>query len=792
MHSFRALLRAPGFSAAAIAAVALGTGAATLVFAVLYSIVLRPLPYRDPSRLAFIWIDDTKRNIHKEGVSYPTFLDWQAQNKSFEDIAVRGRGGEARLTGAEPERLLADIVSADFFSALGVAPEAGRVFTSEEENDGARVAVISRRLAVRRFGSASAALEKTVELDRRMWRVVGVMPAGYGIIPTQQDLWLPARKFPQLESLMVRRDSDFFMGIARLKPGVTFESAQADLNAIGARLAIAYPIADPEFGGYAVSVIPFARQLLGDRLPQSLWIALAAAGLVLLVACVNVANLFLVRGTSRQREVAIRSALGAPASKLISLQFVEGAILAAAGGAVGLLLAWLGAKVLPVIAPANLPRLGNIAIHPAAVAFAIAASTASALLFAAGPAWVQSRKDPAAALNSASTRLTSRASRLEPALVITEFAFAFVLIAGAGIFLHTLLAITAIDPGFETKNSLLFEIDAPEGQPQSVFFRALLDRLRQIPGVRTAGAITDFFIERNPDEVVTVYGRPTVSGEQVIVDAVSPEFLASIHARRVRGRFLNEADYGQGPPSTVVINETFAKRFFPAEDAIGQHIKFGTAQARGPWITIVGVVADLRRQGRERAAVCEAFGPVIGGSMDVVIRTSGRAEDVLPAVRSAIRNIDPNGLAYNVTTLDHKLAEYASDRRLQAWMIGSLSFLILWLAAIGAYGVMQHVVVQRRHELAIRMAMGATPPQIWRAVISRGVLQAAAGITAGIVLFAIVQRFLRSLIYGVSTFDPISLVGAAALLSFAGLLACAAPATIAARADPSNLLRDNP
>ena len=424
-HAFRALKRSPGFTAAAVATLALGIGSAVLVFAVLYSVVLRPFPYHDPGRLVFIWIDDVQRNIHEEGLSYPTFLDWKSRAKTFADIAVRGRGDSAVLTGAEPERVLIDVVSANFLPVLGVRPLAGRLFTAEEESRGSLVAVISDRLARRRFGSASAAVGRALELDSRIWRVVGVIPTRMGIPPSRQDIWAPARKFPVLERFITRRSSDFFMGIGRLRAGVSVAQAQAELNVIGRDLAREYPINDPDFGGYGARVVPFEEQIVGVRFSRMLWMVMGAVGLVLLIACVNVANLLLARGASRQSELAIRTALGARMSTLVREQMMEGLLLPFCGGALGLALAAVALRVLPFIAPSDLPRFDDLHMNGPVLLFTLAAAAAACVLFGVAPSWMAARRDPMVGLRGAGARVADAGSgRLQSALVVAEFALA--------------------------------------------------------------------------------------------------------------------------------------------------------------------------------------------------------------------------------------------------------------------------------------------------------------------------------------------------------------------------------
>lgn len=780
--------KSPGFAITAIATLALGLGAAVMMFAVLYAVVLRPLPYRDPERLVILWIDDAKRGIHEEGASYPTYVDWRAQAKSFEELAARTRGHSVRLAGPEPERMEADIVSAPFFQVLGVAPEAGRVFTSEEEQRGELAAVISKRLAMRRFGSAQAAVGQSLELDGRLWHVVGVMPPRYGLAPYRQDLWLPAQRYPGLEKYMTERSQDFFMGVGRLKAGATPQEAEAEMNTIGAALAKSYPIADPDFGGYGARVVSIAQQVLGIGLPRALQLLMGAVSLVLLVACLNIASLLLARGEKRREEMAVRTALGAGAGRLMKQQLTEAMILSMVGAALGIAFAAFGLRVLPSFAPAGLPRFDELSVGVPVLLFAAAATACACAAFAVVPAWLQNRSAPALALAAAGSRLTSAgASRLQSAFIVAEFAASVVLLIGAGLFFRSLWAVESNDAGYQTRHMLLMEVSTKQRGDMLAYYRDLFDRLRAIPGVESAGAIGSFFYDRNADYTVTVQGREPEAHEQVTVDGVTPAFLETVRARLIDGRFLDESDYRNSRPSTVVINETFARRFFPGQRAVGQHFKFGTAQARGPWIEVVGVVADLKRHGLERNAVCEAFGPLPGGYMNVLVRTSnGNAA----AMRRAIREADATALISGETTVEAKLNEFGAARRMQTWLLSAFSLITLFLSAVGVFGVMQYITSSRRRELAIRTALGATGNSLRRSVLRDGMRHSLTGMALGCLVAVAMGRVVESMLYGVRPLDPLAFAAAMVLLAAAALLACWIPAASAARANPATLLRD--
>lgn len=791
--AIRRLLRTPAFTIAAVATLSLGIGAAVVVFSALEAVVLRPLPYRDPGKLAFLWIDDVKRGIHEEGTTYPTYLDWKAQSRSFEDLALYGRGYEMTITGvAEPERVRAAVVTPSYFALLGVPPLLGRTFTDEEERAGEKVVVISHEVWQRRFGRNSAAIGASLQLDGAAWRVIGVMPERYTFPGRGDGVWVPALHFPPIDRMNTRRDADFFIVLGRLLPGVTFGGAQAEMKVIGDQLARIHPVSDPEFGGYTARVVPLNKQILGPRLPQTLWLLMGAVAFLLLVACVNIANLILARGASQQPELAVRAALGASFGALLRQQLTEGAVIAAAGGASALLLAIPALQVLPLMIPPDLPRFDTIAMNPAVFAFALAAAMTACLLFALAPAWRQAGTDVSFALRGSGRATDAVTSRLQGALITGEFAIAIVLVAGAGLFLRSLLAVRSVEPGFAVKNTLLFQTGrSASGAPGSgaVFFGELHRRIRTLPGVQASGAVGDFFIERNPDYVVMVEGGATDSSQQVTVDATGPGFLEASGVRLIRGRLLAESDYG-GPPRAVVVNETFAKRFFPGRDAVGRRIWFSGTNPKNEWITIVGVVGDMHRRGLEREAVCEAFGPVIWSDADIIVRASVPPETLVPAIRAIVRQLDAGAFVYGVTTVERSLDRYSADRRLQVWLLGTFSLIALGLAAVGIFGVMQYLVSQRRREIGIRMALGARPGDVQADVVRRGLMRAFAGVVIGVTGAALLNRAFASLLYGVSPVDPITFAASALLLLAVAAGACWIPARSAAATDPAIALRE--
>ncbi len=578
-YGARMLMKKPGFTLIAVLTLALGIGATTAIFSVVNAVLLRPLPYKDADRLAMLWTENPRQGIHEEGTSYPTFLDWRAQSQRFTEMAICSRGNPVVLTSAnEPERVMGEYVSANLFPLLGVKPALGRAFTPDDEQRRERVVVLSYGLWQRRFGAAPDMVGKTLEINGQNTQVIGVMPMGFYFPTKETQLWEPVTSVRYWERNLAERFTDNWRVVGRLKPDVTLRQAQTEMNAIGQRLAQAYPNADEDFAGFGVNVVPMLDQITGKNLQLALWVLLGAVAFVLLIACANVANLMLARGATREREFALRVALGAGRARLVRQLLTESLLLALAGGALGLLLAAWGVELLVRLAPSGIPRLDEINLDARVLAVALVASLLNGLLFGLLPAWKSAQTDPNVALKEGGRSAAAGSRRLRQSLVVAEFALAVVLLAGAGLLVRSFLQLQSVNPGFNSENVLLAHVSLPPsparaGAQSEAFFQQVNERIAALPGVQAAGAIGDLFMKRNPDSSLVIEGRAPLTKQQtgpLIKETVSPGFFQALSVPLLKGRFF--AAWENRTSRVVIVNETLAKRVFPSEDPIGKRM----------------------------------------------------------------------------------------------------------------------------------------------------------------------------------------------------------------------------
>jgi predicted permease len=802
-YAVRSLVHTPAFTVVALLTLALGVGANTAMFSVVNGVLLRPLPYHAPDELAMLWTADPKRGIWEEGTSYANYLDWRQRSRLFDDLALIGRGRELFLTGGnEPVRVVGDAVSANLFPLLGVEPALGRSFRAEDErirssapgheqrgND-RQVVVISDGLWRRWFGAAANVVGQQLEVNGERVDIVGVMPAGFYFPDKQTEVWWP---------LSANRDDRFgddFRVIARLKPGVSVAQSQLEMNAIGEDLARSYPGIDPSFVGFGINVVPILRQLTGRELPLALWVLLGAVGFVWLISCANVANLLLARGATREREFAVRTALGAARIRLVRQLLTESLTLSIVAGAIGLLLAWISIRVLGRLAP-SLPRVEEIGIDSAVLLFTLIAATFTGLLFGILPAVKLSRGNPLQSMQEG-TRGSAGSVRLRQArglLVVAECALAVMLLVGAGLLLRSFWQLQMLDPGFNPRGLLLARVafvqtEGSSSAQHEAFHSTMLARVKALPGVRAAGTTRDLFPSRNPDMTITVAGQSAPSSIALLREEVSPDFLRALGVRVRQGRLLRESDHNG---AVVVVNQTFARRFFPDQNPLGQRFtdhKPATSP-RADWVTIVGVIDDLRRLGLEKEPVAEYYEPRHWWMphADLAIRTAGEPLLLASAVRREVRASHPNATVLGITTADRRLAELGSQRVLQTWLLMAFAALAIVLAAIGIYGLLYYTVVQRTREIGIRLTLGARASDVLTSVLREGLSLAAAGIVVGLLGALALTRVMAHMLYEVTPGDPITLVAVAIVLSIVAFAACYLPAARAARLDPVNALR---
>jgi predicted permease len=802
-YGARSLAHSPGFTLVAISTLTLGIGVNTAMFSVVNAVLLRPLPYADPDRIVLIWTADPARNIHEGATSFPTFTDWRNENRHFVDLAF-WREHAANLTaGGEPERVAGAFASANLFSLLGVNPALGRTFSGAEELRREPVVVLSHGLWKRRFGGNAAAIGQWLEMDGRRLQVIGVMPEGFYFPAKEVQHWKPATlmaawspKPAAAERSWGNRFAELWRVVGRLKPDATARDAQAGMDAIARRLADTYPSTDPDFVGYRTELVPMLQQITGRSLQVALWILFGAVGFVLLIACANVANLVLARGAARTRELGIRAALGAGRGRLVQQLLIENFMLAMCAGWLGALAAGLGVRAAASVAR-GIPRLDEIAVDASVLAFMAAVSLVAGSLFGIMPAWKLSRGDPGDALKERTGAAGGpRLSRARGVLVIVECTLAVTLLAGAGLLIRSLLVVRAVDPGFDTRNVLLVRVNLPLPlspawrRQEWEMFGQIFERIEAIPGVRGAGAITSFMAANNPEEAVTIEGRPQVPDRQESVlintEDVTPGFFQAVGVPLLRGRFFTDQE--QNAPIAIV-NESFARRFLPGADAVGKRFKEGGPDAKAAWITIVGVIGDMHRQGLERQALPEFFFPSTEPTMDLAIRTSVDPVSVAFAVREAVRSTYAQAIVQRIATVDQTFEDLGAQRRFQTAMMTLFAMAALVLSAVGVYGLLHFAVAQRTHEFGVRLALGASSGDLLRLVLGEGLRLPVAGLALGLTGAFALTRVLRHLLFEVSATDPVTFAAVAALLLAVAFVACWLPARRAARVDPIVALR---
>jgi putative ABC transport system permease protein len=843
-YALRGLRRNPGYTAVAAVTLALGIGATTAMFSVVNAVMLRPLPYRDASRLAMIWTDDVQRGLHREATASRTITDWQRETRSFAEVAYFSTQRTA-VIGRDPaagrERTRGALVSANLFPVLGVSAARGRVISTDDESQRAPVAVISHSLWQRRFAGADDVVGRTLATvdasrgEANTLTIVGVMPPGFYFPDKQTELWTPATTYWRFS----RESSEWFpswarrwTAVARLRDGVSLADARSDLARIGAQLAAAHaPV--PDFPGFATTVIPILDVIAGERLQSALWMLLGAVVLVLLVACANVANLLLARGATRQREFAIRRAIGAGRGRLVRQVLVESAVLAGLGGALGTLLAAWSTRGLSSAAAAYVPRIDEVALDARVLAVAFAASLAAGLMFGLVPALRMSATDAGDALKEgARGGVGVRLRRSRSALVLAECAVAMVLLAGAGLLIRSLMHVSLVDPGFDPARVLTVRIELPPEPPPSsaderpqtsagaqtraraheAVVNDLLDRIQAMPGVESAGFVDDLFATGDANSSITIPGRESAPTGELNDGSVSAGFFPSLRVPLKRGRYLSRDDGFQkiralwSPVATnqslaekerlavaepVVVNEAFVRRFFPDADPIGRKFCIDPT-SKTYWYEIVGVIGNMHRQGPERPVVPEYFGPYIpspNGRVDLLVRVADDPLSIAPTVRSLVSNAVPGAIIPSVSTAESQFGDFSAQRRFQTWLLAAFAALALVLAAIGIYGVVRYSVAERTHEIGVRLALGASQADVLALVVRQGIVMPAIGITIGLALSVGVTRIMAHLLFGVGAADPLTFAGVGLVLALVAAAACYFPARRAARVDPVQALR---
>jgi predicted permease len=798
-YGLRGLWRQPAFTVVAVCSLALGIGANTAIFSLVNAVLLRPLPLREPERLVMVWENQTLINAPRDNVTPANYVDWREQNQVFEEMAALG-WQSVNLTGdGEPEKLTSYGVTANFFPLIGAEPALGRNFLPEEDRDGGpRVVILSHGLWQRRYGGDPAVLGRDILLNGEKHTVVGVMPRGFQFLQSYVGMWTPAAFSRELLS---RRNSNMLTVVARLKPGVTPERAQADIGAITERIANDHPDTSQ---GLEAQVVPLHEQLAGQS-RNPLLVLLGAVAFVLLIACANIANLLLARAAGRRKEIAVRTALGASRGRVVRQLLTESVLLAGLGGAAGLLLAVWSFEFLKKLVPDGLAFSAGLKIDLTVAAFAVVASLLTGVLFGLAPALQASRVDLNEALKQGGGRggLGAAGGRLRGAFVVTEVALALVLLVGAGLLVQTLFNLRGQYSLAEPEKILTVRTVLPptkyrEQPKRAIFYERVLERVRALPGVVSAGYTTSVPLAwKGGANGFEAEGPPPPQGvaRNALHRQVSSDYLQTMGIALRDGRYIDERDTEQSE-RVLVVNETMARQHWQGESALGKRIRFSENNENGPWYTIVGVVADVRQMGLDAPVKAEMYIPhrqiaSFNGykPRDLAIRTTGDPAGLVAAVGREVHAIDPDQPVSNVATMEDVLGAETGNRRVVMTLLAAFAGVALLLAALGIYGVLAYFVAQHTPEIGVRMALGASARDILGLVLRKGMRLAALGVVFGLAASFALNRLVASLLYGVSATDPATFVGVALGLGAVALLACYLPARRAAKVDPMVALR---
>jgi len=812
--ALRQLSKSPGFACTVLLTLALGVSATTVIFSLVHAVVLQPLPFPESDRLVSL---DTLENInrgdssHGKGLvpnetSYPNFFDWRTLNKSFSSMASYNDGGLVLgATSDGPARHLNSLgVSSDFFTTLGTQPELGRAFTRAEELPGAHVVILSHDLWRNNFASDPQILGKTVVLSDVRYTVTGVMPAGFAFPISHRsfDLWTSVgRDADGPDSSVQQRGWNQLSIVARLRPGVSLEQAKAEMDSIQKGLSIRY--ADDDARETAVSVTPLLEDIVSD-VKTPLRILFAAVSCLLLIVCANVAGLMLTRTSRRRGELAIRSALGATRSQLLRQLLAESILISLGGGALGVLATSAILRLLPAILPANLPRVQHIALSGPVLAFAVAVSILTGVLFGILPAWRASRQDPAVVLaeNGRGATTSRRQFRLQSILVVAQTAISMVLLVGAGLLIHSFTRTLQVDPGFDPHQMLTFRLAVSpkryDQQGRVALLQQLIPTLNALPGVQSTTAGFPLPLTEGDINIsFSIAGHPNPPGgdPSARVSLIEPSYFKTLRISLLKGRFFEPAEHRAEAPPVVIVNEAFARHFFPGQNAVGQHIRSGLGIGDPPPTReIVGVVANVKRNSLTESDKPEYYIPFeqapIGANPVFGLRVTGDANSYANSIRAAIAKIDPELPAYRLQSYQDDLARITAQQRFQSLLLTAFAAIALLLAALGLYAVLSYMVTQRTGEFGLRIALGAPRTHVLQLMLSRGLTLASTGLAVGLAASTLLTRFVAGLLYAVKPLDAATFASMASVLLLVATVACLIPAWQAAMLDPNETLRN--
>ena len=790
-YGVRSLLKRPAFTAVAVITLALGIGANTTLFSFINGILLRPLPYKDPAHLVVLDETAPKQGIESFAVSYPNFVDWRAQNQVFEDIGIYNEGSYSLSGAGDPEQIPGAPISHGLLEVLGVLPALGRTITADEDRpETNNVVLISNHIWVHRFGSSPDVLGQTLIVSGRPRTIIGVMPPGFKF-PERAELWVPMA----LNEKIFTRTDHGLGAIARLKPNVTLEQAQSEMNLIARRIEEQHPVTNE---GLGVNVFPLRTRLAADY-RDALLILLGVVLFVLLIACANVANLLLARSSVRQHEFALRAALGASRSRIVRQMLTECALLCAAGATLGVLLAVWGKSLLLAVVPEDMPFWMKFDLDLRVLGFTLAISFLTIILFGIAPALQSARTDLNNILKEGGRGAGSSRNRLRSLLVVAEVALSFVLLAGAGLMVRSLAKLEGVQSGINPERVLTVEVPLPRAkypkpEQASTFFGQLIERVETLPGASSVAAASGLPLRSRWGRSLTVEGWSVLSvGQAPMINhvVVTPNYFRTMGIPLLEGRDISEAD-AAGSTRVTVVDERLARQYWPNESAVGKRIRFGPPEDNEPWHTVVGVVGAVRherldRDTRQSIYVSYLQIPVRG--MAVAIRAAGDPESLGKAIRKEVLALDKDQPVTNMMTMDAVISRSVWQQRFYTILFGVFAVLALVLASVGIYGVMTYAVARRTQEIGIRMALGARAVDVLKLIIRNGMALITVGVVIGLIGAVALTRLLTTLLFGVTPTDTVTFAVISAVLIVVALLACYLPARRAAKVDPLVALR---
>jgi putative ABC transport system permease protein len=800
--ALRIFRKKPAITAIALLTMGLGIGANTAIFSVVKALLLSPLPYQNANQLVMVWGKLPTHGLDKLALSGAEFVDYRDRNQVFSAVAVYGSNGR-NLTGVnEPERINVTFATADFFSVLDRKPLKGRTFLAEEDRPGNdAVVVLSYNLWQKQFGGDPNIVGQTISLDGRSQQVIGVMPAGFQFPDADTALWKPMA-FTGEDLNEDNRGSHFLNLIARMKPGVELKQAQADVSAIAGQMQQEHPghyVAD---SGWGATVISLHEETVGD-VRLALVVLMVAVAFVLAIACANVANLLLAQAATRQRELVIRSALGAGRWRIIRQLLVESLTLSILGAGLGVLLAQWGVDLLVSLSPESLPRAGEIHLDGSVLGFTFALAVLTGLLFGLVPAWQAARLNLNDSLKESGGKMSEgkNRQRLRNLLVVGEVALALVLFTCAGLMMKSLYRLQQVDPGFDPTNVLTLRISLPqlkysEPQKQRAFFDALVKQADSLPEVKSVGLVNYLPLSGSGNQRnISVEGKPQ-NPINVEFRQSTPDYFRALGLELRSGRLFDESDH-ENAPYVTVINERCARIFFPDEEPLGKRIKMGGLDSPFRWLTIVGVIKDVKHRGLEKEARPEMYIPYRQPplsnwnvqSMFLAVRTAGAPQNLIPHLRGVVKGIDPEQPVFSIASMQQLISKSTAPRQFNLLLMGLFAALALVLSAGGVYGVLSYSITQRTAEIGIRRALGAQTADVLKLVIKQGMSYALAGIGVGLIAAFVLTRLIENLLFQVSARDLVTFMTVAVILTGVALVACLVPARRATKVDPMVALR---